>query len=89
MLDSWTEADVAFCVVYRYPYFKGTLGIRCTFETDMYGSPPSDPEQFGRDVADFDIGEPLGSVVERLRPDDKGIHWWGDLGDELPRRPNA
>lgn len=90
VLDSWTEGERAFCVVYQYPYFKdGVLGIRCTFDTDMYGDEPSDPEQFGRDVADFDIGEPLGTVANSLRSDLNGIHWWGDLEDDLPRRPSG
>lgn len=87
VLDSWTEDNAAFCVVYRYPYFRGVLGIRCTFDTDMYGAPPTDAVQFGRDIADFEIGEPLGSVVERLRPDSADVYWWGDLDEELPRKP--
>lgn len=87
VLDSWTEASVAFCVVYRYPYFDGVLGIRRTFDEDMYGNEPNDPEAYGCDVADFDIGEPLGTVVHGLRVDDDGVHWWGDLDAALPRKP--
>lgn len=87
VLDAWTEAGVAFCVVYRYPYFDGALGLRRTFETDMYGEEPNDPDQYGRDVADFDIGEPLGTVAKSLKLDESGVHWWGDLGPELPRKP--
>lgn len=86
VLDAWVEDSVAFCVVYRYPYFDGVLGIRRTFDTDMYGEVPSDPVAFGCDVADFDIGEPLGSVAEHLRVDGAGVHWWGDLGPQLPSR---
>lgn len=90
VLDSWTEAGVAFCVVYRYPYFEGVLGIRRTFDEDVNGDRAVDPGQFGRDVADYDIGEPLGTVADRLRLDESGIAWWGDLDeDELPRPPFA
>ena len=87
VLDSWLEGAEAFCVVYRYPYFDGLLGIRCTFDEDMYGDEPSDPEEYGRDVADFSIGEPLGTVAQHLRPDKEGVHWWGDLGEALPCKP--
>jgi len=45
-----------------------------------------DPVQFGQSVADFDVGVPLGRVVETLREDGDGAGWWGTLGDELPRR---
>jgi hypothetical protein len=45
------------------------------------------PESFGRTVADFDIGEPLGTIWDRLRYDNHGTGWWGTLGHELPRRP--
>jgi hypothetical protein len=87
VLDAWTEDGVAFCVIYQYPYFDGVLGIRRTFDENMYGDDATDPDEFGRDVADFDIGEPLGTVVERLRVDAAGVHWWGDLDDELPQKP--
>ena len=86
VLDAWTEDGVAFCVVYRYPYFDGVLGIRCTVDQDMVGDTPTDPAEFGREVADFSIGEPLGTVAKYLRPDASGVHWWGDLDEDLPRR---
>jgi len=89
VIDSWAEDGIAICVVYEYPYFDGVLGIRRTFDEDMNGDPADDPEQFGRDVASFDIGEPLGRVVERLRHDVRGVSWWGDLDRELPRKPGT
>ncbi len=46
-----------------------------------------DPMPFGWNVADFDIGEPLGYVATILRADDTGVEWWGTVGSELPRRP--
>jgi len=53
----------------------------------MTGAPASDPRSFGQEIADFSIGEPLGTVIERLRPDPLGVHWWGDLDADLPSLP--
>lgn len=55
----------------------------------MYGDPVSDPESFGQDVADFDIGEPLGTVAKSLRRDDHGVSWWGELAEQLPTLPDS
>jgi hypothetical protein len=46
-----------------------------------------DPTAFGQTIAEFDIGEPLGTVFDQLRADDDGTGWWGTLGSELPRHP--
>jgi hypothetical protein len=46
-----------------------------------------DPVAFGRDVADFDLGEPMGAVVNILRIDSDGIGWWGTLDEQLPTDP--
>ena len=55
---------------------------------DASASPWSvDPVAFGWNVADFDIGEPLGFVTTILRYDRADIGWWGSLGDELPQPP--
>ncbi|MEU7140893.1 hypothetical protein ABZ942_15685 [Nocardia sp. NPDC046473] len=85
--DAWVEDVWTFVVVYRSPYFDGLLGLRrSTYDPrdDTFASMYSpqltaapDSKRYGRDVADFDIGEPLGTVVVNLRADDHGIHWWG------------
>lgn len=46
-----------------------------------------DPIGFGRVVAEFDIGEPLGSANYLLRTDDSGVGWWGALKAQLPSPP--
>jgi hypothetical protein len=46
-----------------------------------------DPVAFGWNVADFDIGEPLGFVVTILRYDRGDVGWWGTLEAELPEPP--
>ncbi|MFE3195397.1 hypothetical protein ACFXHA_40790 [Nocardia sp. NPDC059240] len=85
--DAWVEDEWTFVVVYRSPYFDGVLGLRRStydprdntfstmFDPELTAAP--DPKRYGRDVADFDIGEPLGTVVGNLRVDDRSIHWWG------------
>lgn len=90
---AWTDGSDAFCVVYRVPYGPPRgVGFRChradgnpigTIDSD---GDDSEPVEFGRQVADFEIGEPLGSRVTRLRRDEHGVGWWGSLGDDLPVR---
>jgi hypothetical protein len=89
VLAAWVEGGDAFSVVYQCRYHDGVLGLRRTIDTDMYGEPVSDPESFGRDIADFDIGEPMGTIADRLRPDDHGVSWWGATGNELPGLPDS
>lgn len=86
---AWIDDADHLCFVYQYPYFDGVLGYRCNddLEEDVYGDALEDPGAFGQEVADFSIGEPLGSVVERLRTDSLGVHWWGDLDEDLPTLP--
>jgi hypothetical protein len=86
VLAAWVEGGGALCLVYQYPYYMGVLGLRRAIDTDMYGEPVSDPESFGRDVADFQIGEPLGTAADWLRPDDHGVHWLG-IADAFPELP--
>jgi len=79
-------------VTYRHVWFPdGDLGLRRTFEDDRDTENEEllhdDPDRFGSDVA-LDIQEPLGDVAARLRVDDAGIHWWGVLGERLPRQPD-
>lgn len=94
--EAWTDGSDAFCIVYRAPYGPQTrVGIRShRDEGDMFGSVDAaghgpDPEEFGQQVADFNIGEPLGDIVTRLRSDQHGVGWWGSLGDHLPTRPST
>jgi hypothetical protein len=89
VLAAWLEGAAALCVVYQYPYYEGVLGRRQAFATDMYGEPLSDPESYGRDVADYQIGEPLGTAVGWLRVDDHGVRWLGIPGDEFPELPTS
>lgn len=90
--EAWVEGPWTFCVVYRYHYYDGRLGLRRTSLdaehdgrfVDMYGDDRAtvpDPVRFGQDVADFDIGEPLGSVIDGLQQAEDGTHWWGSPAD--------
>ena len=89
VLAAWIDENRSLCFVYQYSYYDGVLGLRCDTETDMYGDPSSDPTRFGEDVADFAIGEPLGTVADHLRQDDNGVYWWGSVTRELPRLPES
>lgn len=76
VIDAGTTGDL-FHVVYRWRDHPITLG----FATEAGISPlygfPDDPTTVGRDAAAFCIGEPLGSVADRLSPDGNDVHWWG------------
>lgn len=89
VLAAWFDADDCLCVVYQYPLFDGVLGLRRDTDTDMYGERPWDPVQLGQDIADFDIGEPLGTVAAGLRQDAHGVRWWGTLQADLPALPDS
>lgn len=101
IVDAWVEDDDGICIVYRPPYDEGRvvglrrrrqdaidpgdwrLGDMTTWGYDM--GRDVDPVAFGWNVADFDVGEPLGYVTTILRYDRADIGWWGNLGDDLPR----
>ncbi|CAM4462155.1 hypothetical protein NONI108955_30900 [Nocardia ninae] len=96
--DAWVEEEWTVVVVYRSQFFDGPLALRRTTHdphsntfSSMYSpqlSSAPDPVQFGRDVADFDIGEPLGTVTDHVRVDDNGIQWWGKL-PATPDQPES
>lgn len=61
------------------------LGDMTTWGYEMDRDGEVDPVAFARNVADFDLGEPLGFVVTVLRYDGADVGWWGDLDDDLPQ----
>ncbi|MGI8678815.1 MAG: hypothetical protein ACR2LX_09045 [Jatrophihabitans sp.] len=68
------------------------IGDLTTWGYEMRTAAPGvlvDPHAFGWNIADFDVGEPLGYVTTVLRYDRADIGWWGDLTDDLPRPPSA
>lgn len=105
VVDAWAEPDDSFCVVYRPPLDEGrVVGLRRTRAAALEptGWAPGDmttwgydmgadieAEAFGWNVADFDVGEPLGFVTTVLRYDAADIGWWGNLGDDLPEAPRG
>ncbi|MEA1798898.1 hypothetical protein [Rhodococcus qingshengii] len=88
VVDAWAEDESAFCVLYRYREYPHILGIRRSVNDYHYpgGEADIDPAQFGQDVATGDIGEPLGTVAHKLKPDTAGVHWWGSIGESLPSK---
>ncbi|WP_082473832.1 hypothetical protein [Curtobacterium sp. Leaf261] len=89
--DAWPLQEVdGFCVVYTSPWGP-QVGVRVTRDTPsgapfypsgLYAQPLSggDPtaEEFGQEIADLGIAEPLGSRGSRLVMDGTGLGWWGD-----------
>lgn len=86
--DAWTDGSDAFCVGYQFPYHNGVLGLRrakraVLIEDGSMESLINGPEMgdltdpvtdgFGRRVADFDIGEPIGMYTDHLRVGSDGI----------------
>jgi hypothetical protein len=71
VVDSWTEGDDIFCLVYRDPdEYDFTLGLRRTVEPNWTIDGVVDQVLVG------ELGEPLGTLEDTLRPDDQGVMWW-------------
>lgn len=70
--NAWAFDD-GFCVVYRWPAGP-PVGLRVT--TRSGSQPQMLTHEFGREIADFSIAEPLGTTV--LQVDSSGVNWWGE-----------
>lgn len=84
--EAWATDD-AFRVVYESP--EGLrVGIIRERHTNIDRLDPADAEvsaeELGREVADFNIGEPLGAYAEILDVDAHGVGWWGHI--PLPKK---
>lgn len=72
VLDAWTDGNALY-IVYTSPWGPVAGLIRGT------ESPASeDPTDCGKEIADFDVAEPLGTIADDLTYDDNGVGWWGD-----------
>ncbi|MBE7196083.1 MAG: hypothetical protein INR66_26850 [Gordonia polyisoprenivorans] len=106
VVDAWLDGDDAFCVLYRPPHDEGrVVGLRrCRDDAVDRGDwrigdlttwgyelgPDIAPEPFGWNVADFDLGEPLGYVTTVLRYDAADVGWWGNVTEgDLPDPPES
>ena len=72
--------DDEFCVVYSAPWGP-TVGVRVHREGRLFRAGYTDdptPEEYGVDIADFSIAEPLGTTIFLLKSDSHGLGWWGD-----------
>jgi hypothetical protein len=97
VLDAWTDGADAFCVVYTPPWGPTDLvGLRRTKADatedscglgDYYNlvdRHEPDPIAYGKAVADFNLGEPLGSHTEELMYGADKFPWWGHLEETSP-----
>ena len=78
VVDAWTDAD-ALSVVYRWDGLHETIGYRMGRRAP---SAEMTAAEYGIEIADFQIAEPLGTVYGSLRFDANGIGWWGYLPEE-------
>lgn len=72
--------DDGFCLVYRSPWGP-TVGLRVVADGDQFEAAYTDEPtagDFGVDIADFSVAEPLGSRADDLAFDSDGLGWWGD-----------
>ena len=74
-----------FKIVYLSPWGP-TVGLtaragQLQFFSNIYCDDPDadpTPEQFGMEVADFFVAEPLGRFSDVLEFDTDGLGWWGE-----------
>ena len=79
MHEGW-PIDDGFCLVYRSPWGP-TVGLRVAATGDQFEAAYTyEPtaSDFGVDIADFSVAEPLGSRADDLVFDADGLGWWGD-----------
>lgn len=77
--DGWAFDD-GFCLMYDSPWGP-TVGVRVKASGNQFAEAyTSDPtaQDFGVDIADFTVAEPLGSYAYNLAFDSTGLGWWGD-----------
>lgn len=70
VIDSWVEGEDTFCIVYRYEFFDGVVGLRRTVEPDWSIDAVVDHVLVG------ELGEPLGAMEDELVADKDGVMWW-------------
>ena len=81
--DAWATPD-EFRVIYDSPWGPRVGIIRNRWTTvdhlDVYTTEDvATPEEFGQEVADFNIGEPMGRYLDILEIDADGLGWWGHI----------
>jgi len=81
--QAWPLED-GFQIVYLSPWGprvgltarRGKLEWFANVYVDDPGSEPT-PREFGMEVADYFVAEPLGKYAETLEFDSDGLGWWG------------
>lgn len=81
VLDSWTEGEDVFCLVYRQARYDWPLGLRRRV-------PPGwSIDGLVQEVIMCELEEPLGNLEVTLQADDAGVRWWSGNSPEwsVPR----
>lgn len=86
VVDAWVDGAESFRIIYIPPWGDSPVGLRRTrlspgrlMYPDYYLSEEMSPEDFGRCVADWDVGEPMAPPKGSMSLDSKGVYWWGDI----------
>jgi hypothetical protein len=82
--EAW-PVDDGFKIVYLSPWGPrvgltarlGAMQFFMNIYADSLKSEPT-PEEFGKEIADFFVAEPLGGYVDILEYDAEGLGWWGE-----------
>jgi len=78
------EGPDAFRIVFTTPYVDVKVGVRGStsspldpgiFPYPLGTGAVQDPAAYGKNLADFAIGEPFGMDSVSPTPDNEGIHW--------------
>lgn len=87
VFDAWIGPGDQISLVYVAPWGSQRIGLRrhrATLALSTYpdGLGPNEmsAQVFGRSVADWDVGEPIGHPDARWWHDSQGVQWWGDFG---------
>lgn len=77
-----TDSDGApvLRAIYDHPHWPERTGLRRRLDRVPFAAQDEEtPEgSTAATIAIYDISEPLGTLYEKLVPDEEGVWWWGD-----------
>jgi hypothetical protein len=85
-LTSDPDGVPVLLAVYDHPYVSERLGLRRRLDRWGPGDDGADAEALAKEIAIYEISEPLGRYYDPLVEDGQSVWWWGD-GYPQPRQP--